>query len=69
MKLSFAFSAPLITGFMAASTDQASAVVNCQYVDGLLREAWSDAASAAGRASCYARGRTPWNTHESRRPG
>jgi hypothetical protein len=32
MKLSIALSALLITGFVAASTEQASAVVYCQYV-------------------------------------
>jgi hypothetical protein len=32
MKLSIALSALLITGFVAASTDEASAVVYCQYV-------------------------------------
>jgi hypothetical protein len=32
MKLSIALSALLITGFMAASTEQASAVIYCQYV-------------------------------------
>jgi hypothetical protein len=33
MKLSIALSALLITGFVAASTEKASAVVYCQYVD------------------------------------
>jgi hypothetical protein len=32
MKLSIALSTLLITGFMGASTEQASAVVYCQYV-------------------------------------
>jgi hypothetical protein len=32
MKLSFALSALLITGFMALGTEKASAVVYCQYV-------------------------------------
>lgn len=32
MKLSIALSALLVTGFVAASTEQASAVVYCQYV-------------------------------------
>ena len=32
MKLSIALSALLITGFVAASTEQASAVIYCQYV-------------------------------------
>ena len=32
MKLSIVLSALLVTGFMAASTEQASAVVYCQYV-------------------------------------
>ena len=32
MKLSIALSTLLITGFVAASTEQASAVVYCQYV-------------------------------------
>ena len=32
MKLSIALSALLVTGFMAASTERASAVVYCQYV-------------------------------------
>jgi hypothetical protein len=32
MKLSIALSALLITGFVAASTEQASAAVYCQYV-------------------------------------
>jgi hypothetical protein len=32
MKLSFAFSALLISGFITAGTEQASAVVYCQYV-------------------------------------
>ena len=32
MKLSIALSTLLVTGFLAASTDQASAVVYCQYV-------------------------------------
>jgi len=32
MKLSIALSALLITGFMAASTEEAGAVVYCQYV-------------------------------------
>ena len=32
MKLSIALSALLVTGFMAASTETASAVVYCQYV-------------------------------------
>ena len=32
MKVSIALSALLITGFMAASTERASAVVYCQYV-------------------------------------
>ena len=32
MKRSIALSALLITGFMAASTEQASAVIYCQYV-------------------------------------
>ena len=33
MKLSIAMSALLITGFMAASTEEAGAVVYCQYID------------------------------------
>jgi len=33
MKLSIALSALLITGFMAATTEPASAIVYCQYVD------------------------------------
>jgi hypothetical protein len=33
MKLSFAISALLITAFVAASTEKASAVVYCQYVE------------------------------------
>jgi hypothetical protein len=33
MKLSIALSALLITGFMAASTEPAGAIVYCQYVD------------------------------------
>ena len=33
MKLSIALSALLIAGFMAATTEPASAVVYCQYVD------------------------------------
>jgi hypothetical protein len=33
MKLSIALSALLITGFVAASTEKASAVVYCQYVE------------------------------------
>jgi hypothetical protein len=33
MKLSIAISALLITGFIAASTEKASAVVYCQYVE------------------------------------
>ncbi len=33
MKLSIALSALLVTGFMAASTERASAVIYCQYVD------------------------------------
>lgn len=33
MKLSIALAALLITGFMSASTEKASAVVYCQYVD------------------------------------
>ena len=33
MKLSIALSALLITGFVTASTEQASAVVYCQYVE------------------------------------
>ena len=33
MKVSIALSALLITGFVAASTEQASAVVYCQYVE------------------------------------
>ena len=32
MKLSFAFSVLLISGFVAVSTEQAGAVVYCQYV-------------------------------------
>jgi len=32
MKFSIALSALLFTGFMAASTEQASAVVYCQYI-------------------------------------
>ena len=32
MKLSIAMSALLITGFMAASTEEAGAVVYCQYI-------------------------------------
>jgi hypothetical protein len=32
MKLSMTLSAVLVTGFMAASTEQASAVIYCQYV-------------------------------------
>ena len=32
MKIPFALSALLITGFMVASTEQASAVVYCQYI-------------------------------------
>jgi hypothetical protein len=32
MKFSIALSALLLTGFMAASTEQASAVVYCQYI-------------------------------------
>jgi hypothetical protein len=32
MKLSIALSALLVTGFMAASTEQAGAVIYCQYV-------------------------------------
>ena len=32
MKLSIALSALLITGFVAASTEEASAVVYCQYI-------------------------------------
>ena len=33
MKLSIALAAVLITGFITASTEKASAVVYCQYVD------------------------------------
>jgi len=33
MKLFIALSALLVSGFMAASTEQASAVVYCQYID------------------------------------
>jgi hypothetical protein len=33
MKLSIALSVLLVTGFMAASTERASAVIYCQYVD------------------------------------
>jgi len=33
MKLSIALSALLVTGFMAATTEPASAVIYCQYVD------------------------------------
>jgi hypothetical protein len=33
MKLSIALPAPLITGFVAATTEQASALVYCQYVE------------------------------------
>jgi hypothetical protein len=33
MKLSIALAAVLITGFVTASTEKASAVVYCQYVD------------------------------------
>jgi hypothetical protein len=33
MKLSIALSALLITGFVAASTEKASAVVYCQYIE------------------------------------
>jgi hypothetical protein len=33
MKLSMALAALLITGFATASTEEASAVVHCQYVD------------------------------------
>jgi hypothetical protein len=33
MKLSIALAALLITGFVTASTEEASAVVYCQYVD------------------------------------
>ena len=33
MKLSIALSALLVTGFLAASTEKASAVVYCQYVE------------------------------------
>jgi hypothetical protein len=33
MKLSIALAALLITGFVTASTEKASAVVYCQYVD------------------------------------
>jgi hypothetical protein len=33
MKLSIALSALLITGFMAVTTEPASAIVYCQYVD------------------------------------
>jgi hypothetical protein len=33
MKFSIAFSVLLITGFMAATTDPASAIVYCQYTD------------------------------------
>ncbi len=33
MKLSIAIAALLITGFLTASTEKASAVVYCQYVD------------------------------------
>jgi hypothetical protein len=33
MKLSIAFSVLLITGFMAATTEPASAIVYCQYTD------------------------------------
>jgi len=32
MKVAFTFSALLISGFIAASTEQASAVVYCQYI-------------------------------------
>lgn len=33
MKLSIALSALLVTGFLGASTEQASAVVYCQYIE------------------------------------
>lgn len=33
MKLSIALSALLVTGFMAASTERASAVIYCQYIE------------------------------------
>jgi len=33
MKLSIALSALLVTGFLAASTEKASAVVYCQYIE------------------------------------
>ena len=74
MKLSIALSALLITGFVATSAEQASAVV---YISRRVRrKAGRRTAAAAGRASRGApRGRCPWcwstawNTDESWRSG
>ena len=72
MKLSIAMSALLITGFMAASTEEAGAVVYCLLSGRVHREARRRAAAAAGRTSRGdpRRGRRrcwspAWNTDES----
>ena len=73
MKLSITLSALLIAGFMAATTEPASAVVYCQYVDypaGCIVRTRRRAAPAAGRArGGDARRRPCRHTHEPRRPG
>ena len=78
MKLSIALSALLITGFIAASTEEAGAVVYCQYVSypagcivrpGVVLRPRPVARAVVTprrrRRGCW---RSAWNTDESRRP-
>ena len=79
MKLSIALSAVLITGFVAANTEQASAVVYCQYVaypvgcvvrpGVVLRPRPVARAVVTPGRRCPWCWRTAWNTDESWRSG
>ena len=73
MKLSIALSALLVTGFMAVTTEPASAVIYCQYVDYpagctvragvvLRPRPVARAVATPGRRCCG-------HAHEPRRPG
>ena len=72
MKFSIALAALLVTALIAASTENAGAVVYCQYV-ALSRRLRCDArrrtAAAAGRARCSARSGASRNADKSRRSG
>ena len=73
MKLPIAFAtALLMTGFVTASTEKASAVVYCQYVNypaHCVVRPGVTLSAAAGRARCGAGGSAAWHADELWRAG